>query len=58
MPLVQFELSEDEAARVDVVAEREKRARKAQVHILTLIGLEAVEAEHAAKAKTEEGPQS
>lgn len=54
MPIVAIDLSEDEAARVDAVAEREKRARKAQVHVLALIGLEAVEAEQAAKSKTEE----
>ncbi|MFY8215133.1 MAG: hypothetical protein ACOVMP_00855 [Chthoniobacterales bacterium] len=58
MPIVAIDLSEDETARVDAVAEREKRARKAQVHILALIGLEVVEAEQAAKLKTEEAPQS
>jgi len=56
MPVVAIDLSEDETARVDIVADREKRARKAQVHVLTLIGLEAVEAEQASKLKTEEQP--
>ena len=54
MPIVAIDLSEDETARVDAVADREKRARKAQVHVLTLIGLEAVEAEQAAKLKSDE----
>lgn len=49
MPIVAIDLSDDETARVDAVADREKRARKAQVHVLTLIGLEAVESEQAAK---------
>ena len=52
MPIVAIDLSEDEAARVDVVADREKRARKSQVHVLALNGLELVEAEHAAKTET------
>jgi hypothetical protein len=47
MPLVQFDLTPEEAARFDTVAEIEKRARKAQVHISALRGLESAEAEHA-----------
>lgn len=55
MPIVAIDLSENETARVDEVADREKRARKAQVHVLTLIGLEAVEAEQAAKHQAPTG---
>jgi hypothetical protein len=47
MPIVAIDLSPEEAARFDTVAEREKRARKAQVHISALRGLESAEAEHA-----------
>ena len=53
MPIVAIKLTEEEAARVDAVADREKRARKAQVHILTRIGLESVEAEESAKLNPE-----
>ena len=52
MPVVAIDLSEDEAARVDAVADREKRARKSQVHVLALIGLESVEAVESAKQQT------
>jgi hypothetical protein len=45
MPIVAIDLSPEEAARFDAVADREKRARKAQVHISALRGLESAEAE-------------
>ena len=54
MPIVAIDLSEEEAARVDTLAEREKRSRKAQVHLLALAALELVESEHAAKQSKED----
>jgi len=55
MPIVAIDLTDEETARVDILAEREKRARKAQVHILTLIGLDVVESQEA-KAKGDSEP--
>jgi hypothetical protein len=43
MPIVALDLTDDEAARVDTVAELEKRSRKGQVHILFLEGLTMAE---------------
>ena len=55
MPIVAIDLTEEEVARVDTVADREKRVRKAQVHILTLIGPDAVESQ---EAKTKEDSEA
>jgi hypothetical protein len=45
MPIVALELTEEETARVDSIAEAEKRARKNQAHILLLDGLRQAESE-------------
>lgn len=46
MPIVAIDLTPEDAARFDIAAEREKRARKSQVHISALRGLELIEIEH------------
>lgn len=46
MPIVAIALTPEDANRFDIVAEREKRARKSQVHISALRGLELLEIEH------------
>ena len=57
MPIVAINITESEASRIDDLAAREKRVRKQQTHVLTLIGLEKVEAEIAAETnKTTEEP--
>jgi len=43
MPIVAIKLTPKETARVDLVAAKQKRARKQQVHILFLLGLETFE---------------
>ena len=53
MPIVAIDLTDTEAERVDAIAEREKRARKAQVHILMLNGLAQAESD---QSKPEEKP--
>lgn len=61
MPIVAIDLTDDEAARLDVVADQEKRARKYQAAVSLMERVAQVEAENAkqaAKLKNEEGPQS
>ena len=43
MPLVQIELTDNEAARVDAVAASEKRARKNQIHVMAMDRLAEIE---------------
>lgn len=43
MPLVQIDLTESEAERIDAIADAEKRARKNQCHIMILDRLEQLE---------------
>jgi len=43
MPIVALDLTDEEAARLDAVAEAEKRARKHQAHVLLIDGLKLAE---------------
>ena len=43
MPIVALDLTDEEAARVDAIAEAEKRARKNQAHVLMIEGLKSAE---------------
>lgn len=43
MPLVQIDLTDNEAERIDAIADAEKRARKNQCHIMILDRLEQLE---------------
>lgn len=58
MPIVAIDITEEEACRIDAIATREKRVRKQQTHVLTLIGLAKVEADEAAAESKEEGAKA
>jgi len=45
MPIVAIELTDDEAARLDVVADQEKRARKYQAAVSLMERIAQVESE-------------
>lgn len=45
MPIVAIDLTDDEAARVDAIADREKRARKNQAAILLMERVAEIESE-------------
>jgi hypothetical protein len=49
MPIVALDLTDDEAARVDAIAEREKRARKNQAAILLMERVAEIERESEAQ---------
>ena len=53
MPLIQIDLTDEETARLDAIADREKRARKHQAHVLLIA---AVEADETAAAPTHREP--
>ncbi len=58
MPIVAIDLTDEEAARLDVIADHEKRARKYQAAVSLMERVAEVEAENAksaaAKLKQEE----
>ena len=43
MPIVAINLTKNEAERVDIIAHKERRARKGQVHVIFSAGLVAAE---------------
>jgi len=49
MPIVAIDLTEEEAARLDAVADQEKRARKYQAAISLMERIAQIEAESATK---------
>jgi len=53
MPIVNLDLTEAEAERIDAIAATEKRSRRSQVHLFMLIGLAQYDEEQAAKSNPE-----
>lgn len=56
MPIVALDLTDDEAARVDAIAEREKRARKNQAAILLMERVAEIERESEAQPYPPKSP--